>query len=198
MPSILVLFYSQSGSTRLLAEKIAYGAQLENCDVKLRTVPNVSSNTQQSEADVPDSGAPYVTLEDLKQCDAIALGSPTRFGNMAAPMKHFWDSTSSLWLRGDLVDKPACVFTASASMHGGQETTLLSMMIPLLHHGMVICGLPYSVPELATTKTGGTPYGVSHVSFNAEVPQLTEEEIALSIAQGKRLATMARNHTNSR
>ena len=198
MTTVLILFYSKSGSTRLLAERIAYGAQLSGCEVKLRTVAEVSTNTAQTNNPVPDEGAPYVTLEDLKQCDALAVGSPTRFGNMAAPMKHFWDSTSQLWLRGDLVDKPACVFTASASMHGGQETTLMSMMVPLLHHGMIICGLPYSVPELASTRSGGTPYGATHVSFNQDSPKLSDDEIALAIAQGKRLATLARSNTKGR
>ena len=196
MPKVLILYYSQSGSTRLIAEKIALGATSTGCDAILRTVPAVSDNTSQSTPQVPDQGAPFVTLEDLQTCDALALGSPTRFGNMAAPLKYFLDTTSKLWLRGDLIDKPACVFTSSASMHGGQETTLLSMMIPLLHHGMVICGLPYSAPELSSTRSGGTPYGVTHVSFNAEKAELSDDEIALSIAQGKRLAGMIRSKSH--
>ena len=194
MPTVLILYYSRTGGTRLLAEKIAYGAQMSGCDVMLRTVANVSPDTVQSEQPIPEHGAPYVTLDELKQCDALAVGSPTRFGNMAAAMKHFWDSTSALWLRGDLVDKPACVFASSASLHGGQETTLMSMMLPLLHHGMIICGLPYAVPELASTRSGGTPYGATHVSFNAESPTLTSDEIALAIAQGKRLAKLIRTN----
>ncbi|MBT0586371.1 NAD(P)H:quinone oxidoreductase [Alteromonas oceanisediminis] len=194
MSHILILFYSQHGATRLLAEKIALGASSAGGEVLLRTVPKVTDNLDAQAKSVPDAGAPYVTSRELQECAALALGSPTRFGNMAAPMKYFLDSTSALWLRGDLVDKPACVFTSSSSMHGGQESTLLSMMLPLLHHGMVICGLPYSVPELASTTTGGTPYGVSHVGLdsNEQNPRLSEDEIALCLAQGKRLAHLAR------
>jgi NAD(P)H dehydrogenase (quinone) len=156
----------------------------------LRTVKSLNADEDEP---AQSSAVPIVTLQELEQCSALALGSPTRFGNMAAPMKHFLDSSSSLWLKGALIDKPACVFTSSSSMHGGQESTLLSMMIPLMHHGMVMCGLPYSEPELHNTTTGGSPYGVTHVAHHdfANQTQLSADEKALCIAQGKRLAKFA-------
>ncbi len=191
MSYILVLYYSQSGGTRKLAEKIAQGIEAQGMTAMIRTVPKVSNNIDDTQAFIPDEGPPYVSKEDLKNCAGLALGSPTRFGNMAGAMKYFLDSTSDLWLKGALVDKPACVFTSTASMHGGQESTLLSMMLPLMHHGMIIMGLPYSEPDLSTTVSGGTPYGVSHVSHNKPAAELTTEEKSLAIAQGKRLANMA-------
>lgn len=200
MNPVLVLYYSNHGSTRRLADAIAQGVTSENVPVIVRTVPGLkveeqedsevkSLTTRDSELDVP-----LVTINELESCSALALGSPTRFGNMAAPMKYFLDSTSSLWLKGSLIDKPACVFTSSSSMHGGQESTLLSMMIPLLHHGMIFCGLPYSEPELHTTTTGGSPYGVTHVAHetNSNKTQLSDDEKTLCIAQGKRLASFAK------
>ncbi|WP_100657253.1 NAD(P)H:quinone oxidoreductase [Alteromonas flava] len=191
MSHVLVLYYSQSGATRLLAEQIALGIESTGMSALLRTVPKVSTNIDATQAAVPASGAPYVTKQELAECAGLALGSPTRFGNMASALKHFWDSTSDLWLKGALVDKPACVFTSTASMHGGQEATLLSMITPLLHHGMLITGIPYSEPDLASTRTGGTPYGASHVSFNSETPALSAEEKNLAYSQGKRLANLA-------
>ncbi|MGN6702357.1 MAG: NAD(P)H:quinone oxidoreductase, partial [Burkholderiaceae bacterium] len=160
--TILVLYYSRRGATRTLAELVAEGVEsVPGCDARLRTVPPVSTVAEATAPDIPDDGPPYVELADLEQCAGLALGSPTRFGNMAAPMKYFWDGTSTQWLSGALAGKPACVFTSTGSLHGGQETTLLSMMIPLLHHGMLLLGLPYSHPELMTTSDGGTPYGAS-------------------------------------
>lgn len=189
MSTILVLYVSRYGSTKNLAMQIARGIEkVEGMEAKIRTVPPVSTTCEATEPVVPDAGAPYVTLDDLKQCSGLALGSPTRFGNMAAPMKYFWDTTSALWLSGDLIGKPACVFSSSASMHGGQETTLISMMIPLLHHGMLIVGLPYSEPLLTTTQTGGTPYGVTHVAGAMSDLPLSQDEIVLSVAMGERLA----------
>ena len=189
---ILVLYYSRFGATSKLAENIARGIDsLDGIEARLRTVPAVSITTEATDQAVPDAGAPYATLDDLKNCQGLALGSPTRFGNMAAPMKHFIDSTSGLWMSGNLIGKPAAVFTSTASMHGGQETTLLSMMLPLLHHGMMLMGVPYSEPQLTTTQTGGTPYGPSHLAGgNSDLP-LSDDEKALSQALGKRLAQTA-------
>ena len=162
---ILILYYSRHGATRKLAELIAQGvAHVPNCEAVLRTVPAVSTVTEATEPAVPDSGAPYVELTDLEECAALALGSPTRFGNMAAPMKYFIDGSSAQWLSGALAGKPACVFTSTGSLHGGQESTLLSMMLPLLHHGMLIVGLPYTEASLMTTGSGGSPYGATHWS----------------------------------
>lgn len=196
MQPVLVLYYSRHGSTKRLADAIAQGVSSQNVPVLVRTVKNIDDSgkiTGNASQDA-SSTVPVVTLKELEQCSALALGSPTRFGNMAAPVKHFLDSTSSQWLKGTLIDKPACVFTSSSSMHGGQESTLLSMMIPLIHHGMVICGLPYSEPDLHNTTMGGSPYGVTHVAHHSlSAPeQLSEEEKALCIAQGKRLATFAK------
>ncbi|MBB5391908.1 MULTISPECIES: NAD(P)H:quinone oxidoreductase [unclassified Herbaspirillum] len=191
--TILVLYYSRHGATRKLAELIAQGVEsVPGCDARLRTVPAVSTVAEAVEPDVPASGAPYVEVADLEQCDGLALGSPTRFGNMAAAMKYFWDGTAPQWLSGALSGKPAGVFTSTGSMHGGQESTLLSMMIPLLHHGMLIVGLPYTHPELMNTNSGGTPYGASHwAGVNGNQP-LSDDSRALAIALGKRLAETAK------
>ncbi|XEC62723.1 NAD(P)H:quinone oxidoreductase [Snodgrassella alvi] len=188
---ILVVYYSLSGSTRNLALALARGINsVAGCEALLRTVPKVSAECEATAAAIPDEGAPYVTLEELQDCAALALGSPTRFGNCAAPVKYFLDSTSSLWLAGSLIGKPACVFTSTTSLHGGQESTLLSMITPLLHHGMLICGIPFSEPQLNATHSGGTPYGASHVAGMHNNTQLSEAEEALAFAQGKRLAEL--------
>lgn len=188
MLKILVLYYSRHGSTKSLADKIAQGIESAGCESVLRTVAPVTDNLGAETANIPPTGDPYVSKSDLSECSGLALGSPTRFGNMAAPMKYFLDSTSTEWLSGKLINKPACVFTSTASMHGGQESTLLSMMLPLLHHGMLILGLPYSEPRLHTTDTGGSPYGVSHWSPKHKTG-LSADESTLAIAQGKRLAS---------
>jgi NAD(P)H dehydrogenase (quinone) len=189
---ILVLYYSHHGAVKQMAQLVARGVeQVPAATARLRTVPRVSAVTQAIAPAVPDAGAPYVELSDLTECAGLALGSPTRFGNMAAPLKAFWDSTSELWLRGALEGKPATVFTSTSTLHGGQETTLISMMLPLLHHGMLIVGLPYTEPELTSTKSGGTPYGASHTAGTASDQPLTEHEKKLCIAQGRRLARIA-------
>lgn len=189
MIRILIVYYSRHGSTKRLAEQVARGAESENAEAILRTVPPITDYLA-TQPVVPESGAPYVSQQDLSRCDGLALGSPTRFGNMAAPLKHFLDSTSKDWLKGTLIDKPGCVFTSTSSMHGGQESTLLTMMVPLIHHGMVICGLPYSESALHDTLSGGSPYGATHVSTQQQI-DLTSEEKALAFAQGARLARMA-------
>lgn len=192
MGTILVLYYSRTGAVKQMAQYIARGVEsLPGMEAKIRTVPGVSLNTEATEPCIPASGAPYATLEDLKTCDGLALGCPTRFGNMAAPMKYFLDHASSLWLDGSLVNKPAAVFSASASLHGGQETTLLSMMLPLFHLGFILLGIPYTEPDLNNTTTGGTPYGATHVAGTANKKPLSEEEMRLCIALGKRLAWIA-------
>ena len=189
---ILVLYYTQGGSIRRMAELIADGIErVPGATARLRTVPRVAATTTLAEPAIPDAGAPYCELKDLEQCIGLALGSPTRFGNMAAPMKFFLDGTGDLWISGALAGKPACVFTSTASLHGGQETTLLSMMLPLLHHGMLIVGLPYTEPALFSTQTGGTPYGASHAAGAADDRPISESERTLCIAQGKRLAEAA-------
>ncbi len=189
---ILVLYYSRHGATRKLAELIAQGIDgVAGCDARLRTVPAVSTVTEASEPEVPVSGAPYVELQDLRDCAGLALGSPTRFGNMAAAMKYFWDGTAGEWLSGSLVGKPACVFTSTGSLHGGQESTLLSMMIPLFHHGLMVLGLPYTQPELMTTASGGSPYGASHWAGLDGNKALSEDEKKLAVALGRRLAETA-------
>lgn len=196
MSDILILYYSHRGSVRALAERIARGVEsVPGMQARLRTVPRVSATCEATEPCIPDSGAPYVEASDLVECAGIALGSPVRFGNMAAPMKYFWDSTVAAWQNGTLAGKPACVFTASSSQHGGNETTLLSMMLPLLHHGMLLLGLPYTEPDLASTNTGGTPYGASHVSGTSGNPLLSEAESRLAFVQGARLATVAQKLT---
>ncbi|MDB5798577.1 MAG: wrbA [Paucimonas sp.] len=190
--TLLVLYYSRHGSTRALAELIAQGVEsVPGCDARLRTVPAVSTVTEAREPDIPDSGPPYAELADLQQCDGLALGSPTRFGNMASAMKYFWDGTSSLWLSGALAGKPACVFTSTGSLHGGQETTLQSMMLPLMHHGMLLLGLPYTQAELMTTRSGGSPYGASHWSGVNGNNQLDQDTRTLAMALGRRLAETA-------
>ena len=192
MLKILVLYYSQNGSVLNLAREIAKGIDsMAGCEAVLRTVPKVSTVCEQVADSIPDSGAPYVSIEDLRTCAGLAMGSPTRFGNMAAAMKYFLDGTSGVWLSGDLIGKPASVFTSSRSMHGGQESTLLTMMVPLLHQGMMVLGVPYSEADVGSTKTGGTPYGASHVSGSEGKNQLSPAEKRIAFAQGKRLAQTA-------
>ncbi|UXY17281.1 NAD(P)H:quinone oxidoreductase [Chitiniphilus purpureus] len=192
MADILVLYYSTHGATRQLAQLIARGVEsVPGCTARLRTVPRVSTVCEASEPAVPESGAPYVELADLQACDGLALGSPTRFGNMAAPMKYFWDGTIDTWLQGGLAGKPACVFTSSGSMHGGNESTLLTMMVPLLHHGMLIVGTPFTETALSTTRSGGTPYGPSHLAGPESRLPVSDEERQLCLAQGRRLAQIA-------
>lgn len=189
---ILVLYYSRHGATRKLAELIGQGIDsVAGCEARLRTVPAISTVIEATEPEVPPEGAPYVELSDLEECAALALGSPTRFGNMAASMKYFLDGTSSQWLSGTLVGKPACVFTSTGSLHGGQESTLLSMMLPLLHHGMLLLGIPYTQAALMTTITGGTPYGASHWSGVSGTEPISADTRALAIALGQRLAQTA-------
>ena len=191
-PYVLVLYYSRSGHVAAMADFIARGIEsVSGIEARLRTVPAVSANSDQTEPAIPEEGAIYATLEDLQDCSGLVMGSPTRFGNMAAPMKYFLDGTTSVWLSGALEGKPASVFTSTGSLHGGQESTLLTMMLPLLHHGMVISGLPYSNGELSATTTGGTPYGSSHLAGNQGENSLSEEEKALCYAQGKRMAELA-------
>ena len=192
MKEILVLYYSQYGAVRQMAQLVARGIELTSgISARVRTVPKVSAVCEAVEKAVPDAGAPYVQLKDLEECSGLALGSPTRFGNMAAPLKYFIDSTSGLWLKGVLAGKPAAVFTSTSSLHGGQETTLISMMLPLMHHGMVMVGLPYTEPELISTASGGTPYGASHVAGATSDRAISEEEKKLCMALGKRLAEIA-------
>ena len=192
MPELLVLYYSHRGAVREMARLLARGIeQVPGASARLRTVPQVSAVTKVAQPAVPDAGAHYCELTDLEQCVGLALGSPTRFGNMAAPMKHFWDGTGALWLKGALAGKPAAVFTSTSSLHGGQEATLLSMMLPLMHHGMMIVGLPYTAPELSATETGGTPYGASHVAGSTSDRPISGEEKSLCVALGRRLAGVA-------
>ena len=192
MKNVVILYYSRHGATADMARLIARGVEsVTGVEAILRTVPDISANCEATEPSVPNEGAPYVTLDEIKQADALALGSPTRFGNMAAPLKYFLEKTSGHWLSGSLVGKPAGVFTSTSSLHGGQESTLLSMMIPLLHHGMIISGLPYTESDLLTTQTGGTPYGPSHVAGSDNSNPLSEEERRLCKALGKRLAELA-------
>lgn len=189
MTRVLVVYYSRDGSTAALARQVARGVGTANgAEALLRTVPPVSPATATALPPVPEEGVPYATLEDLRACDALALGSPTRFGNMAAPLKHFLDGTSELWLDGSLAGKPAGVFTSTSTLHGGQETTLVSMMLPLLHHGLVLLGLPYTLQALTDTSEGGSPYGPSHVATPAAGAELSEHEKTLARALGRRLA----------
>ncbi|GLZ88165.1 NAD(P)H dehydrogenase (quinone) [Metapseudomonas resinovorans] len=190
-PYILVLYYSRHGATAEMARQIARGVELTGLEARIRTVPAVSTECEAVAPDIPADGALYATLDDLRHCAGLVLGSPTRFGNMAAPLKYFLDGTSSLWLTGELVGKPAAVFTSTASLHGGQETTLLSMLLPLMHHGMLVTGLPYSEPALLETRGGGTPYGASHHAGADGKRPLDEHEIALCRALGQRLAQTA-------
>ena len=192
MTEVLVLYYSRHGATAELARQAARGVEsVDDVEARVRTVPQVSTVAEASEPDIPGSGPPYVTLEDLKECQGLIVGSPTRFGNMAAPLKYFLDSTGSLWLSGDLAGKPAGVLTSTSTMHGGQESTLITMMLPLLHHGMLIVGVPYTEPALTKTKSGGTPYGASHVANYDGPPKLTKEEKELAQVLGKRVAEVA-------
>lgn len=184
---VLVLYYSRNGHVKLLAEQIAQGVEMAGVEARLRTVPNVSTLCESTEPTIPESGDIYCTEDDLANCSGLLIGSPTRFGNMAAPLKYFLDGTGGLWASGALIGKPAGVFTSTSSMHGGQEATLLSMMTPLLHHGMLIAGIPYSESALTSTQRGGTPYGSSHV----ESDSLTNDEQNICRAQGKRIAQLA-------
>lgn len=193
MTEILVLYYSRHGHVLDMANHIGRGVEsVAGCLARIRTVPPVSAVCESTDDDIPESGPPYVTTNDLKECAGLALGSPTRFGNMAAAMKYFLDGTSDLWISGELIGKPAAVFTSTGTLHGGQESTLLSMMLPLLHHGMLILGLPYSESNLIHTTSGGTPYGASHVAGIDNDKALSEEEKQLCIALGKRLAETAK------
>ena len=197
-PYILVLFYSRNGSTSEMARQIARGIEQGGLEARLRTVPAISAECEAVAPAIPDEGAMYASLDDLKNCSGLALGSPTRFGNMAAPLKYFLDGTSNLWLTGALVGKPAGVFTSTASLHGGQESTLLSMLLPLMHHGMLVTGLPYSESALLHTTAGGTPYGPSHHAGADGKRGLDEHEVSLCRALGQRLATIALKLENTR
>lgn len=192
MSYILVLYYSRHGSTREMAKLIARGIEKEGIEAKLRTVPAISAVCEASEPDIPEDGDIYCSIDDLANCAGLAVGSPTRFGNMAAPLKYFWDNTSSLWLNGSLINKPAAVFTSSSSLHGGQESTLLSMIIPLLHHGMLICGIPYSQAGLNRTQGGGSPYGAGHYAGADNQRPIDTNETELCIALGQRLASISK------
>lgn len=193
MPDILVLYYSATGAVRTLARSVARGIEsVEGMEARVRTVPKVAAVIEKPQPPVPAEGPPYVDARDLEECAGLALGSPTRFGNMAAPLKYFLDGLGAEWTRGTLAGKPAAVFSSTASMHGGQEATLVTMMMPLLHHGMVIVGLPYTEPDLNSTRSGGTPYGATHVSGTANDRPVSEEEARLAFALGKRLATIAK------
>ena len=192
MPYILVLYYSSTGSTALLAQEIALGIEsVTGIEAMIRTVPDVSPTSEATDPAIPHDGPPYVSIEDLQHCSGLALGSPTRFGNMAAPLKYFIDQTGGLWQSGALINKPAGVFTSTGSLHGGQETTLTSMMLPLIHHGALIVGVPYNEPALSTTTAGGTPYGPSHTSGANNTQLLTPEEKAIAKTLGKRIAQTA-------
>lgn len=196
MPEILIVYYSRQGNTAEMAKQVARGVSLAGGNAILRTVPPVSPTAEATSPAIPESGAPYAEPEDFKDCDGLILGSPGRFGNMAAPLKYFLEQTSNQWLSGALRDKPGAVFTSTSSLHGGQESTLLSMMLPLLHHGMIISGLPYSEAELLTTKRGGTPYGPSHVAGSDSNQAMSEEELKLCQALGKRISTLAYKLSN--
>jgi len=191
-PYILVLYYSRQGATREMARLIARGIESTGMSARLRTVPAISADCEQTAPEIPDTGDIYATLDDLTDCSGLLLGSPTRFGNMAAPLKYFLDSTTPLWLNGALIDKPAAAFTSTGSLHGGQESTLLSMMLPLLHHGMVLVGLPYAEPALLNTRTGGTPYGASHWAGGDGQQPISPDEAALCQALGRRVARWAK------
>ena len=191
MVEVLVLYYSKTGAVKELANYLARGVNsVDGAEAKLRTVPEISPDTEKSKEDIPDSGALFASLDDLKNCDGLMLGSPTRFGNMASPIKYFLETATSLWVEGALEDKPAAVFTSSASMHGGNESTLLSMQLPLMHMGMILVGIPYSVSELSKTISGGTPYGASHVRGYEEKKGISEDEKKICIAHGKRVAEL--------
>ena len=193
MPEILVLYYSRGGSVARLARQIARGVgEVDGMSARLRSVPPVAAVTQQAAPPVPEDGAPYVDRQDLAECAGLIVGSPTRFGNMAAPVKHFIDGLGAEWASGTLVGKPAAAFTSTATMHGGQESTLLTMLVPLLHHGCVIAGIPFTESALNTTRSGGTPYGASHVAGVADDPELSDDEAQLARALGRRVATLAK------
>ncbi|MFO8046681.1 MAG: NAD(P)H:quinone oxidoreductase [Halomonas sp.] len=192
LPYVLILYYSRQGATRAMAERLAAGVEsLRGIEARLRTVPPVSPTCEAVDPEIPEEGAIYASLDDLRHCAGLAIGSPTRFGNMAAPLKHFLDGTSELWLGGALIDRPATAFTSTSSLHGGQESTLLTMLVPLLHHGMVYAGLPYSEIELMETSSGGTPYGATHLAGKRSDRPLDEHERHLAQAQGRRLARLA-------
>ena len=192
LPYVLVLYYSRSGATEKMAQLIARGVEeIPGVEARVRTVPPVSPDTEATEPIVPESGAIYCAEDDLRNCQGLALGSPTRFGNMAAPLKYFIDTTGSLWASGSLIDKPVGAFTSTASLHGGQESTLLTMAIPMLHHGMIYCGIPYSESALNATQTGGTPYGASHLADTGDKPNISNHERELCIALGKRIASLS-------
>jgi NAD(P)H dehydrogenase (quinone) len=192
MPDILVLYYSRNGSVAQLARQVARGiGEVPGMSARLRTVPPVAPVTEVAAPPVPEAGAPYVEPADLRDCAGLLLGSPTRFGNMAAPLKHFLDGLGAEWASGTLVGKPAAVFTSTATQHGGQESTLLTMLVPLLHHGCVITGIPFTEPQLSTTRSGGTPYGASHVAGQSAAPTLSDDEAALARALGRRVAMLA-------
>lgn len=192
MSEILVLYYSRFGATEALAREVCQGIDsIAGCSARLRTVPAVSTTTDAVDADIPESGPPYASKDDLRECDGLVMGSPTRFGNMAAPLKYFIDGTGSEWMGGTLSGKPAAVFTSTSSLHGGQETTLVTMAMPLIHHGMLFVGIPYSEAGLSTTTTGGSPYGATHVTWNRDSDRLADEESELAQALGKRVAEIA-------
>ena len=192
MIDILVVYYSRTGATAALAREICRGVDsVAGASARLRTVPAVSPVSEATAPAVPDDGPPYATLDDLQECDGLIIGSPTRFGNMAAPLKHYLDGTSAHWLSGALAGKPAALFTSTSTLHGGQETTLLSMALPLLHHGMLIVGVPYTEPVLSTTTTGGSPYGASHVTWNRKDDRLSDDDKAVARALGARVASIA-------
>ena len=191
MNKILILYYSSNGSTKKLAQLVARGVEEQGCEALLRTVPHISANTKATESEIPEQGDCYASIQELAECDGLAVGSPTRFGNMAAPLKYFIDQTSSIWMSGELSGKPVTFFSSSSSMHGGQESTLLTMMIPFLHHGMIISGIPYSETQLVHTQSGGTPYGVTHWAGKDNDKVISDSEKKLAIAQGKRIAILA-------
>ena len=194
---VLVLYYSRYGATEKMAHLLARGIeQVSGMEAKVRTVPSVSANNEATEPEVPNEGAIYCSEEDLKNCSGLIIGSPTRFGNMAAALKYFLDGTGAIWASGSLIDKPVATFTSTSSLHGGQETTLLTMAIPLIHHGMVFCGIPYSEAALNTTTTGGTPYGASHLAGAKGNNPISDDEAALCAALGKRVATITQKLTN--
>lgn len=194
---VLVLYYSRYGATEKMAQLLARGIeQVTGIQAKVRTVPSVSANSEATEPEVPNEGAIYCSEEDLKNCSGLIIGSPTRFGNMAAALKYFLDGTGAIWASGSLIDKPVATFTSTSSLHGGQETTLLTMAIPLIHHGMVFCGIPYSEAALNTTTTGGTPYGASHLAGAKGNNPISDDEAALCAALGKRVATIAQKLTS--
>ena len=195
-PYVLVLYYSRYGATEKMAQLLARGIeQVSGIEAKIRTVPCVSANSEATEPEVPNEGAVYCSEEDLKNCSGLIIGSPTRFGNMAAALKYFLDGTGAIWASGSLIDKPVATFTSTSSLHGGQETTLLTMAIPLIHHGMVFCGIPYSEAALNTTTTGGTPYGASHLAGAKGNNPISDDEAVLCAALGKRVATIAQKLT---